>query len=171
MTSIVPTMRAAAPVPTMPVVISRPGRYVSTSTGWRNVASSRSHVARSSAGVCTSDLVSTPLPVPSASGLQNSGNGRHTPSMSAGVCTSANSGVGSPPSRSTRLVMPLCSVSASTRGSLKVYGIAYASRSAGTWASRPIPYIPSAMLNTRSQRSPATSRAARAFTWPMRSVR
>jgi len=110
------------------------------------------------------------LPVPSASGLQNRGKGRHTPSMSAGVCTSANSGVARPASRSTRLVMPLCRVRLRTKGSLKVYGIAYASRSAGTWASRPIPYIPSAMLNTRSQRSPATNRAARAFTCPMRSV-
>ena len=66
--------------------------------------------------------------------------------------------------------MPLCSVSAQTSGSENVYGIAYASSSAGTCDSRPKPATPSAMLNTRSQRSPATSRAASAFTWPIRTT-
>ena len=80
-----------------------------------------------------------PLPVPSATGLAKSGKGSATAAISSGVSTTAKSGVGMPKSRITRFVSPLCSVSESTSGSEKVYGISQASSRAGTCASRPNP--------------------------------
>ena len=118
----------------------------------------------------TSDFPVTPLLLPSATGFANSGNGKLTSAASAGLVTSSKAGVGTPQPRATCFAMPLCNVRAQTSGSENVYGIPYASSNAGTCDSRPKPATPSATLKTRSQRQPATSRAASARTWPMRST-
>jgi len=111
-----------------------------------------------------------PLPVPSATGLAKYGGSNASPSRSASRSTMTKSGVGTPASRTTRFARPLWSVSAHTSGSEKTYGIWYRSSSAGTWASRPMPCMPSAMLKTRPQRSPRTRRSASRLALPMRSV-
>ena len=116
------------------------------------------------------DVGPMPLPVPSASGLANSGYASFTASASSGRSTTMKSGVGTPRSRMTRLVIALCSDTASTAGSEKVYGMRWASSMAGTRDSRPSPYNPSQMLNTRSQRWFFESRSASAPALPMRTV-
>ena len=136
---------------------SRPGRYSSTRTGWRNFSSSRTQTLPRSSGDSMRECSSTPLPVPSARGLANSGSGRSTALMSSDDRTTQNRGVCRPADWITRLVMALSSVSAQTSGSEKVYGIPYISNSAGTWASRLRPDRPSAKLKTRSHRLPAAS--------------
>ena len=75
--------RASRPVPRMAVVNSRPGRYSSTSTGWRNRSSSRTQTFLRASADSTRECSSTPLPVPSARGLANSGNGRSIDLMSS----------------------------------------------------------------------------------------
>ncbi len=64
-----------------------------------------------------------PLPVPSATGLAKAGNGKRTPAMSSGRSTIAKSGVGTPASRTTNLVNPLCRQTPITTGSENVYGV------------------------------------------------
>ncbi len=149
-----PKARARVPVPTIPTVSSRPGRKVSTNTGCRN--RSKSAVQTASRAVRDETLLvpEIPLLVPSATGFAITGHGRATDSRSSRVSTMVNSGVGIPKDRTTCLVMPLCKAKANTRGSEKVYESSKASSGAGTWASRPMPCKPSAILNTRSHRSP-----------------
>ena len=112
----------------------------------------------------------TPFELPSAIGLTNSGGARATRRASLASATTSNAAVARPESRTIRLAMPLSSVTAQVSGSAKVYGCSNSSHSAGTCASRERPRTPSAKLNRRSQRSPATSRRASSLPRPMRTT-
>ncbi len=167
---MVPMTRAFLPVPITAVVNSRPGRYSSSSTCCPKASSSRAHAARSSSGPSMRERSSMPLPVPSAMGLAKSGKRRPSGTASERLATTLKFGVGRPWERTRRLATALSRVAARTRGSENTYGTPYSSRIAGAWASRDRPRSPSAMLKTRSHRSPRTRRAHNARAWPIRSV-
>ena len=121
MTSITPSTRARDPVPTMPTVSSRPGRNVSTSAGWRylleesparrcerrrirDVRRRRDADARSAGDRLHEERIRQ------ADALATSDRPRRRRSR-ASECRG---------SRTTCLVMPLCSVSANTSPSENV---------------------------------------------------
>ncbi len=70
---MLPSTSARGPVPAMPTVNSRPERNVSTSTGWRYLASSSAERRPSDCRSRIFEAAVMPLPVPSATGLANSG--------------------------------------------------------------------------------------------------
>src|SRR5207245_10891398 len=127
---------ASGPLPRIATVNSGPGRYVSTSTGSAYRSTRNRTRSRSAAGPSHRLLLNTPLPDPSATGFTNTGNGSASRSTSSGVSRHANGAVGTPRKASVSLVRPLCSDSASVRGSEPVEGMLRYSQIAGPSASR-----------------------------------
>ena len=141
-----------APVPRMPTVNSRPLRYSSTSTGWRYCSSSSAQTSTSAAVRVTSDFAVTPLLAALGDRLREQRQRQAHLARPHGSSRARRS-ASARRSRAPRASSCPCAASARrTSGSEKVYGMPYASSSAGTCDSRPKPATPSAMLKTRSQR-------------------
>ena len=96
---------------------------------------------------------SMPLELPSATGLTTTGKRMPAGSRSRPVFITRNCGVSTPASATTRLARPLSSVRLSAVGSEPVYAMSSISSTAGTWASRLRPRMPSAMLKPTSMRA------------------